>query len=175
MRSLLLLSGGADSALLLHEQKPEMAIGYDYGQRAIIELTYAKELAASYKVPFMAVKLPTLRFAEDGLVRVGRNAVMLAHAASRAQLLGLDAVLIGCNATDAERFPDCCEPFIKHMDRAFRGAYTVAVIAPLIRTTKRDILKRCREAGITKTWSCYSPRNDEPCGECYACQVGASC
>ena len=174
MKAILLLSGGADSALLLHEQKPVLAIGYDYGQLARIELRYAKRLADSCNVPFELFILPELPFVDGGVVRAGRNAVMLAHAAAIAQARGFDTVMIGCNATDAGRFPDCRADFISAISRAFWDAYTVGVLAPLIDMLKPEILARCRAAGITETWSCYTPVDGKPCGECYACEQSRS-
>lgn len=173
MKTLLLLSGGTDSSLCLHRFAPVLAVGYDYGQRALIELTHAERRANHCGVPFEVVRLPELPLINStSLVRAGRNAVMLAHAASIAQARGIDEVMIGCNATDAERFPDCRLSFLASMQEALHGAYGVMVHAPLLYVTKQQILAECTAHGITDTWSCYTPRDGKPCGECYACQQG---
>lgn len=53
-------------------------------------------------------------------------------------------------------------------------AYGVSVRAPLLTTTKVQIVEECRERGISG-WTCYAPTpNGEQCGECYACQ-GLQC
>lgn len=173
MKTILLLSGGTDSALCLQRYRENivLAVGYDCGQAALIELEYARGLANRYGVPFEVFRLPELPLISGGgaLVRAGRNAVMLAHAAATAQARGFDAVMIGCNLTDAERFPDCRAPFIEAIGTALAFAYAVDVRAPLLATPKREIVNAIRELNL-ETWTCYTPRNNQPCGECYACK-----
>ena len=167
--NLILLSGGLDSALCLHRYGASLAVGFDYGQPHAIELEYASKIATKYKVPFE--KYPIERISKtDDVVFAGRNAVMLATAASIAQSRGLTAVVIGCNFSDATRFPDCRPEFIKAMNTAFQGAYGVAVHAPLLTTTKQMIVQQAKEFGLPETWTCYNPRNNQPCGECYSCK-----
>lgn len=167
---LLLLSGGIDSALCLHEHDISLAVGFDYGQPNFIELDHAARLAANRGVLFEVVYTNDLPLIQGSLVRAGRNAVMLSLAAAIAQVRGLETVMIGCNATDAERFPDCRPEFIERMNHALCAAYGVSVCAPLLGLTKREIITRCKEHEITDTWSCYTPINQKPCGECYSCK-----
>jgi len=173
--SLILLSGGLDSALCLARYGADLAIGFDYGQRHLIELSYAEKLAEAAKVPFERRPLQSLPRI-DAVVFAGRNAVMLAAGAAIAQARGLDAVVIGCNFTDAQRFPDCRPAFIKAMSDALHGAYGVRVAAPLLTMTKAQIVAEARERGIAKTWTCYAPTpTGKHCGECYSCKGLQSC
>ena len=168
--SLLLLSGGLDSALCLARYGAAQAIGFDYGQPHAIELTHAAKIAAHYVVPFSVHQLPHMPRVDD-VVFAGRNAVMLAVAAAHAQAAGLDSVMIGCNFSDAQRFPDCRPAFIKAIGDALRVAYGVRVAAPLLKMTKVQIVAEARERGVPETWTCYAPTPaGERCGECYACK-----
>ena len=172
--NLILLSGGLDSALCLARYGAAQAVGFEYGQAHAVELDYAAKIAVHYGVPFTRHALPFMPRVDD-VVFAGRNAVMLTAAASRAQAAGIDCVLIGCNFTDAQRFPDCRPAFIKAMNEALHGAYGVRVSAPLLTMTKAQIVAEARERGIPETWTCYAPTPaGDRCGECYSCK-GLTC
>lgn len=171
MSSLLLLSGGIDSALCLYsEQDIKLAVGFDYGQPHVIELTRAEALAESMGVPFRRVELPAIPKVDD-VVFAGRNAVFLSVATAIAASEGIGTVIIGCNKDDFDLFPDCRLDFIRGMNAAL-AAYSVHVYAPLLNMTKVDVVKAALVAGIKhgETWTCYSPDSSLPCGTCLACR-----
>jgi 7-cyano-7-deazaguanine synthase len=173
-RNLILLSGGLDSALCLARYGAAQAVGFDYGQPHRVELTHAARIAAHYGVPFSVHQLPSMPRVDD-VVFAGRNAVLLAVASALAQASNTENIVIGCNFSDAQRFPDCRPAFIKAMNDALRGAYGVRVSAPLLTMTKAQIVAEARERGIPETWTCYAPTPaGERCGECYSCK-GLQC
>jgi 7-cyano-7-deazaguanine synthase len=157
-----------DSALCLHRYGAKLAVGFAYGQPHMIELSYARGLAGRYGVPYEQRNLPTMPRVDD-VVFAGRNAVMLAAAAGIAQERGLSSITIGCNFSDAQRFPDCRPRFIRAIGEAFELAYGVEVHAPLLTMTKAQIVAEAKAAGIPETWTCYAPKDGEQCGECYSC------
>lgn len=165
---LLLLSGGMDSALLLHKYGADLCVGFDYGQPHAVELQYAERLAATYSTRFLKVPLPGMSRIDD-VVFAGRNAVLLSVGASIAHAEGMDHVVIGCNFSDAQRFSDCRPEFIRSMNAALKSAYGVSVHAPFLTTTKAQIRAEVESLGL-RTWTCYSPRGDQACGECYSCE-----
>jgi 7-cyano-7-deazaguanine synthase len=170
----ILLSGGLDSALCLARYGADLAIGFNYGQPHAIELAHAERIARQHGVPFEIHALPTMPRVND-VVFAGRNAVMLTAAAAIAQARGHDAVLIGCNFSDATRFPDCRPEFIRNISKALESAYGVSVCAPLLLSTKTQIVAEAKQRGITDTWTCYAPTTDgQQCGQCYSCQGIAS-
>lgn len=175
MKLIFLLSGGLDSATALAEFRghERWALGVDYGQPHVIELEYARRIASDEEVPFEVLNVPAISKVND-VVFAARNAVLISVAASVAAARGLDGVVIGCNFTDWERFPDCRPAFVQSMGRAILDAYGVSLVAPFLRSTKAQVAKRARKLGVGKTWSCYAPRGDGPCGECLACNVLAS-
>jgi 7-cyano-7-deazaguanine synthase len=148
----------------------DVAVGVDYGQPHAIELQYAARIADHYNVFYEQVSVPSIRRV-DGVVFAARNAVLLSVAASIAAERECEAVMIGCNFTDAQRFPDCRPQFIREMDHAFSGAYGVRVFAPLLTSTKTMIVQEARRLGVPDTWTCYAPTNGQPCGTCLACEV----
>lgn len=171
MRKLLLMSGGMDSTLIVHTD-PDIALclGINYGQPHVAELQKAEETCRKLGVPFRVLTLPTMPKVDD-VVFAGRNAVLLAVAASVAQAGGLDAVVIGCNKADYGRFPDCREGFIDGMSEALT-AYGVGIEAPLRNKSKREIIDEIKALGVSadETLTCYAPINGVACGTCYSCK-----
>jgi 7-cyano-7-deazaguanine synthase len=168
---LVCLSGGLDSAVvlvMLREQHECAAVSFDYGQRHIIELDYARRIAPDVRT----VVLPRIPLADD-VVFAGRNLVLAAHAITIAAAERYDAVALGCNRTDGDRFPDCRPAFWDAVNAAASAAYGVAVLLPLLRMSKAEVVSEAIRRGIrlTETWSCYDPQGTEPCGRCLACKM----
>jgi 7-cyano-7-deazaguanine synthase len=166
--SVLLLSGGFDSAVCLALRKPDAALFVDYGQpHRGAEFPRAAELADAHGIELRRaeVRLPNWTFdPQDRTMLIpGRNLVLVSLAAT----LG-SPVVMGCNADDYEVYADCRPEF-------FDSLGVASVETPLIQKTKAEIGQMARDLGIAPeaTWSCYYPvrRRDAlvPCGECDAC------
>lgn len=176
MKTIVLLSGGLDSATVLASFVARgaecLAVGFDYGQPHVTELDRAEEIAAHYGVPFERIGLPAMLSAKtDDVVFAGRNLVLASLAVAIAQARGFDEIAIGCNASDWLRFPDCRPEFWRALEKC-ADAYGVTLVSPLIYHSKQDVAEQARKLGvpIELTWSCYSP-GPEPCGECLACKT----
>ena len=174
MKALVLLSGGLDSATVLAMLRGQVkaAVGFDYGQPHRIELEYAHDLADREGIDFFLERIPFISKVDD-VVFAARNAVLISNAASIALSHGCDAVAIGCNASDWERFPDCRPAFINAM-AAVLEAYGVHLLAPVLRMSKAEVVAKAKELNVGPTWSCYSPIDNHPCGECLACKTRAA-
>ena len=194
MDSLILLSGGLDSAVLLasifnSEHRPLYCVGFDYGQRHEKELWSGFQLAHFYGSIWERVNLPRSLFAGSALTGHGdvphahyrdpaqsatvvpnRNIIFLSMAGTIAVRHGLKRILFAAHAGDAAIYPDCRHQFVGAIDRAMRESCGVAVEAPFLAKNKRDIVAMGRELGVPfdMTWSCYEGR-DRPCGKCGAC------
>lgn len=177
MKTLVLLSGGIDSAvcLALARGDERLAVGFDYGQPHVIELEHAAHVASAEGVPFEIVKLPSMvRVGAAGIVVAGRNAVFLSVGVALAAMRGYDRVAIGSNFSDWEDFPDCRPAFIKAMSAAFEAAeYGPRLWPAVLRMTKTQVVQKARELGVSveATWTCYNPHERQPCGECYSCKA----
>lgn len=170
--SVLLLSGGLDSALCLAAYRPSWALAVDYGQpHAERELAAARRLATAYTAELVVARaaIPSGPTAGDpSMLWPGRNLVLLSLAAALAHQVGADEVIIGANADDADGYPDCRPEFLA----AASTAMGVRVSAPLLELSKEQIGAAARERGIplTETWSCYYPTDDgTACDACDAC------
>jgi 7-cyano-7-deazaguanine synthase len=171
MKTIILLSGGLDSAVCLAMHRPDYALAIDYGQpNATKELACAERLARAYaaKLHIASITMPSKPTADDpAMLWPGRNLVLLSLAAALAQQTGATAVIIGANADDRDGYPDCRPEFFA----AAEPALGIEVIAPLLDKTKTEIGAMARERGVPlgNTWSCYYPVDGQVCGSCDAC------
>lgn len=194
MKTVVLLSGGLDSTVVLAEAIDNgdevVAISFDYGQtHRGQELAAAKKIAAHYDVRHRIVGMASAlvpsaltgsydipdKHAEqpDSTTVPGRNLMLIATAAAIAEAEGAREILVGCNADDYAGYADCRPEFIEAADRVvkFSTEWRVGVRAPLLHRTKRRVvaLGRRLDAPIEMSWSCYRG-GVEPCGRCGACE-----
>ena len=105
----------------------------------------------------------------------GRNLVFLTCAAAHAAVKwpnGRIDVVIGANAQDAKRFPDCRAGAFAKLSETLRHGVgrEIVVVSPWVDRTKEQILRTLDAAGqelVARSWSCY--RKSGPCGLCSAC------
>jgi len=143
-KSVVLLSGGLDSATVLAIAKNEgyklYALSFSYGQRHAWELEAAKRVAASIGVEQHRVAAIDLRafggsaLTDDIAVPKGRpteemahgipvtyvparNTIFLSFALAWAEVLGANDVFIGVNALDYSGYPDCRPEFIEAFEK----------------------------------------------------------
>ena len=109
----------------------------------------------------------------------GRNTVFIAIALSLAEARGADAIYLGINAVDYSGYPDCRPDYLSAFQRlaelsskAGLEGHAPQLIAPLVRDSKVDIVKRAVQLGVPvpATWSCYQG-GEEPCGRCDSCRI----
>ena len=176
MKKLLLLSGGLDSTTLLHELHGDgndvFCLMFNYHQRHKQELLFAREHCSMLKVQSRVLDIPDLGgLNEQSWIVPNRNMVFLSIAANVAHDINSDSILIGCNSDDASMFPDCREDFLKSIEQAISYAgYSVKVIAPFLKLTKREIAEKAKQFGINSNniWTCYRGGSKQ-CGTCPAC------
>ena len=179
-RSLVLLSGGVDSSVVLYwairNYHEVSAVCLDYGQAHKRELAAARRMASSADVPFTVVRVLGLPSGKRGqgesaFIR-GRNVMAVGIGASMVDTLGGD-VLVGSLRTDP--YPDCTPRFIADVSRAIAsppGAPRARVLAPLHDFEgKAAVIRLGLDMGVPlqRTWSCMLPRGRKPCRQCPSC------
>jgi len=145
-KSIVLLSGGLDSATTLAIAKQESddvyALTFDYGQRHRKEVERAKAIADQLGVKEHRIleigldelggsaltdesqPIPDYRDFETMKEEIpstyvpARNLVLLSCALAWSQALGAGAIYIGANARDYSGYPDCRPSFYKAFQRA---------------------------------------------------------
>ena len=147
MRTIVLLSGGLDSATVLAlcraEGKACHALSFRYGQRHAIELAAAARVAASlgaasHRVAAIDVAcLAGSALTGGGAVPKGRseheighgipatyvparNTLFVAHAIALAEATGATEIALGINALDYSGYPDCRPEWLSAMREVAR-------------------------------------------------------
>lgn len=196
-RSMVLLSGGVDSAVTLAAElergREVVTLAVDYGQRHGRELGNAQAIAAHYKVPHAEfdmsgwgklvtsalttteITVPYGHYAapeQRSTVVPNRNAVLLMAAAGIGVSQGCDLVIIAAHQGDAAIYPDCRLDFLMAISKAVGLATDgeIAVEAPFLLCDKAGIVRVGGRLGVpfNLTWSCYEGGNIH-CGNCGAC------
>ncbi|MCQ6962911.1 7-cyano-7-deazaguanine synthase QueC [Methanolobus chelungpuianus] len=101
-----------------------------------------------------------------------RNGALINIAASFAESMGCDHVIVGFNREEAATFPDNSTDFIEAINNSlsYSTLNKVKVLAPLIGLDKKGIVRKAIEsrAPLEYSWSCYHG-GEVPCGVCESC------
>jgi len=197
--AVVLLSGGMDSATLLYYVRSMgydkiIAIGFDYGQQHIKELSYAKELCDEAGIEFSIVDLRELfTYDKSSLIKgkvlrgMGsqhqavvnlRNSIFIVTAAKVAldcidtKKYAID-IFYAPNFEDFRNFVDCRREFVQAISQAIRigsDGQIRGVYAPFLNLSKLEILFIGKHLNVPYelTWSCYHG-SKTPCRKCPAC------
>ena len=163
-----LLSGGLDSVTLLYDLvgrgERVHCVLFDYGQRHVQELVFAKAHCKRLSILYTTITIPQLIGStltdgtSESFVVPFRNPVMVAHAVNLAVGSGADTVTIGCNADDRDDFPDCRWEVFDAINHAIKiSGYNVEVAAPYLSLRKWQILDLAKTFGVPnhEVWWCY--------------------
>ena len=185
MRSVLLMSGGLDSAVILAglSQFSEVTcLAVNYGQRHNLELECAETLATHYeakciemridmgflRTPLLSNQRIEARTPEQirktrlsPMIVPARNSILLSLGLALAEEIEAEDVLIGSTADD-HAFPDCRPEFIEAFGQVAKQG-TVRkpkILAPLVKEFKAHVAREAvrMDIPIAKTCSCYQPR-----------------
>lgn len=188
------ISGGMDSTVLLHkaakEYKHVYAISFNYNQRHINELIYAKHQVSlfqnvTYKVidvSFIKDIAPTSSLTNNNIATPNvneirgeaqpksyvpnRNVIFLSIATAYAEAVGAEEVWHGAAQADSlAGYWDGSIEFIEQINKLneLNRDKRIKISAPLIDMSKADIVKLGVKLGVdfSKTYTCYSG-NDLP-------------
>lgn len=205
-KCLVLVSGGQDSATCLAWAKlmfKELyAISFDYGQKHVVELEAAVEIAklAECKKHFF-VKFDILKelgnsalIGEQNTIPIsqahplkpelpasfvpGRNYLFLGIAAAKAFELGIHQLVTGTCQTDFSGYPDCRYNSITAVELALSLCmdHQFIIHTPLMWKTKAQTVTLMHTLGTLNwyknTHTCYEGKRP-PCGQCPSCVLRA--
>lgn len=203
-KALVVYSGGQDSTTCLYQaiavygSENVSAVGFDYGQRHMLELEIAAAICRELQVPYTILKLPVLNdLAPNSLTRsdisvdtaeyqgnkpntfvAGRNHLFLSYAAILAMQLGIRDIITGVCQTDFSGYPDCRDSFVKSLNVTLNLAmdYDFNIITPLMWLDKKQTWALADELGCLdvikeKTLTCYNGIPGDGCGTCPACAL----
>ncbi len=109
-----------------------------------------------------------------------RNTILLSLALAWAEVLGACDLFLGINALDYSGYPDCRPEYIAAFETmanlatkaGVEGYRRFTIHTPLIRMSKREIIRTGLDLGVdfAMTVSCYDPdETGAACGACDAC------
>lgn len=177
MRSIVLVSGGLDSATVLAMARAEgcdvIALTFRYGQRHAAEIACASALAHASGVPHVVadidmrafggsaltsddIAVPTERTAGIPVTYVpARNTIFLSFALACAEAHSAQRIDIGANAVDYSGYPDCRPEYIAAFQFMADLATRVGIEgrgprihAPLMHMTKAEIIRAGLALGV---------------------------
>jgi 7-cyano-7-deazaguanine synthase len=187
-RSLVMLSGGIDSAVTLawtsRQNQEIVAISFNYYLRPFRERLAVYRLLQWIPAQLIEVPVPFLREAADlekklhGSVPEGyisnRNLIFYSIASHFAERHACETIVGGHNHGDQESFPDAASSFFTRLENLTNEALLtqkVRIELPLRNMTKLEVLEHAVKWNVPleDTWSCYWDR-PSPCGECESCK-----
>lgn len=170
--SVLLFSGGMDSAALRFLKKPDKLLYVDLGTE------YSAWERSHLPADTIVLDLPALGQLETtGGILPGRNLILATIASNYG-----DVIYLG--ATKEDRVLDKTHEFCQRTTELLSYLWSpqwwtpgrqVSVETPLKNLTKVEILWRYLEAGgsidklAEESYSCYQPKDDKPCWTCKPC------
>lgn len=195
--SVIVLSGGMDSATLLYDYQDRigLAICFMYGaNHNMRESRCARLMCERLGIDYLEVPMQFLGTVLESSLLSGadaipcadydtanmkstvvpfRNGIMLSVACGIAESKGFKYVMIGNHGGDHSIYPDCRPGFIAAMSQAMsEGTYeNVSILAPYTDITKGEIAKIGKRLGMdySLTYSCYKG-GEKHCGECATCR-----
>ena len=197
-KTLVILSGGMDSTVLLHHYLSEghevRSLSIDYRQRHGRELLYAHNTALAAGVPHVVADLSRLanllpgssltdpavevsegHYAEESMKKTvvpNRNMILLSVAIGHAIAHDIHRVAYGAHAGDHTIYPDCRREFVEAMNAAAALCdwAQVEIVTPFVHMSKADICLHGARLGVdfSDTYSCYK-------GEMLHCGVCGTC
>lgn len=186
-KSIVLFSGGLDSAVMLADEQARGTLGavvhfvyphpaQSHERRAVI-VTKLHMSRRGVNVPWFEINLP-LRAgplaigvgATGPRVVAARNAVFLSVAVNLAASLGFARVVFGASGADFAEYTDCRPDYVRSFAKLM-DPFGVTVSAPLASCNRAEIRERAIAHGlpVAELWSCYQPDAGRPCGSCGSC------
>lgn len=182
MKAIVLLSGGLDSTVALALAKENgrecLALSFNYGQRHLVELEYAKKIANHYQTAHKIIVIDKSSFDHSSLVTSvdvpknrsekeisesgvpntyvpARNTLFLAYAAAQAEIFGASEIYAGPNFLDRKPYPDCRPEFYNAFQQVLNLATKQAIdgnapqlITPLIDLAKNEIVAEAKRLQV---------------------------
>lgn len=200
-KALVVFSGGQDSTTCLFWAIERFAqvevVTFDYGQRHLLEIECAKEIAKEHGINHHVLDMSLLnQLASNALTREeikveegesgglpstfvpGRNLLFLSFAGVLASQIGAKHIVTGVCETDFSGYPDCRDIFIKSLNVTLNLSMDQSFVihTPLMWINKAQTWELADQLGVfefvkERTLTCYNGIISDGCGECPACKL----
>ena len=190
MNTLVLLSGGLDSAVLAAQEARSatvqpvyvsVGLAWETGELAMVERLLAAQVFAVKMLPLLRMEFtmrdvyppthwairgvpPTYDTPDEDVYLTGRNLVLLTKAAVIATRNGAHRIALGPLAGNP--FPDARPAFFSAMAKALSLGldYEIEIATPFLTWEKKKVIRRGVELGVPfeLTLSCMNPLSSDP-------------
>lgn len=182
--TVLLLSGGLDSAALAAWIRPAMTVFVRYGQKPqIAEENAARAVAAHLTLPLEVVNLPLIEIGGGLMLDDNplpdapspewwpfRNQFLATVGAAVAVRHRLTTVALASVRGDGDRHVDGSARFYEHLDAVLSiQEGHVQVSAPAVHLSTPELLAAAGAQRDLIGWTVSCHRANEPCGDCPGC------
>ncbi len=150
-------------------------------EHIILETDIFKKIGKS-SLTDSKLEVPRGPYPERGIISTYvpmRNSIFGIIAAAFMETRGISNLVFGVHSSDVPNYPDTRPEWASALESLinagsslpFERSIRIKVWTPLINLTKVEIIKLGADFGVPfeYTWSCYSPNDGVPCGECPAC------
>ena len=190
-----LVSGGLDSAVLLHRLVTRhrrvlpcyLRSGFSW---ETTELYWVRRFLQTLRAPHLSTlvvvdaplrstygahwsitgrDVPSRMSDDQAVCLPGRNIVLLSHAALVCAQRGMTMIAVG--TLRGNPFSDATLGFFSAMARVLTQGLgrPIRIVAPLRRLTKPDLIRSSRGVAWALTFSCLAPKGRRHCGRCNKC------
>jgi 7-cyano-7-deazaguanine synthase len=155
--AVILFSGGQDSTTCLYWAKQYFdniyAVGFNYGQKHIIELDAAKKICDKEKINYKIFdvnKLLNVNNETNLRLTEGRNTLFITIAGIYAKSLGINDLITGTCQMDFNDYPDCRRKFIDSIQLTLSLGMDIdfRIHTPLMYLTKSETWKMANDLNI---------------------------
>lgn len=179
----LLLSGGMDSYALTYQERPDIAVTVDYGQRpAAAEIRAAKVLTDRLSIQHVTISVDLSALGSGDLAGTPaienapasdwwpyRNQALITIAAMRLIPNGIERLLVATVGTDSNH-RDGTREFIRMIsDLLAMQEGAMMVEAPAIDMSTADLVKKSGIPYSLLAWAHSCHTNNIACGQCRGC------
>lgn len=184
MKRAILLSGGMDSTALCYQEKPEIAITLDYGQRpADAEIYSASKVAEAMEIEHHVIKIDCSSLGTGDLANTEqltvapsrewwpfRNQLLITLASMKAIKFGITELIIGSVKTDSFH-QDGTQKFYKLINSL--TAYQegeIKITAPALDQTTAELIQSSEIPLNILLWAHSCHTSNQPCLRCRGCE-----
>jgi 7-cyano-7-deazaguanine synthase len=196
--SLVLLSGGLDSAVLaaveaqtrtIHPVYVAAGLAWEQGEQTIVARLLSRPPLADRAAPLVRLEFsmrdvyapthwaitgnpPAYDTPDEDVYLHGRNVALLSKAAVYAATRNISRIVLAPLAGNP--FPDATPEFLRALSAALSLGLDapILIVAPFSDLHKADVIRRGAELGVPfeLTLSCMNPAGTEHCGLCSKCR-----
>ncbi len=115
------------------------------------------------------IKIPDARSRDESVYLPGRNIIFFSKAAAYAAMHDIPVIEIG--VLKGNPFPDSSKNFLKKLSGVLSLGLgkPIEIRAPFQKLNKEDVIVLGRKLPLEMTFSCINPKGYEHCGECNKC------